>query len=334
MGVNIDRAKLADELRNRTGLPLKDKEIDYIINSNSGNPWAFLGSDNINKIAQNYLGQVNSAKEGVTAQAKAFGIDLSPEDLNSVMELFTGDKDQFNSLAAAKLDSLRVNKLQNPTISDQQSSDASRVIKEIYGRDAQPDEVAFFSKELASGSSPYEIAQFLQQTPEYQKAQAAKERQAIDQELQASEGQVYEKALPQIIGSYMKAGRLNSSGLDSALANARTELATQRQGLLSGYAREDVVGARNQGFQNYLRQSEPMNQRNLGISQAAWQRPFELADRTYQRQNEVNDYNRQQSDFYRALDYQRQQSKQTGLYGLGGSALSGILSGATYGLFK
>lgn len=134
----------------------------------------------------------------------------------------------------------------------------------------------------------------------------------------------------------MRAGRLGSSGLNSALAKARAELASQRQGALTGFAREDIVGARNQAFQNYLRQSEPGQQQRFAVNDASnfsrFQFPYQQLGRQYQLSDEarqrgyaMEDYNRQQSDFNRYLSSYQKQGQQNALYGLLGAGIGGVL---------
>ena len=206
-----------------------------------------------------------------------------------------------------------------------------------YGQD-DPDLINFLSEQIAAGESPFEIGQFLQTTPQYLEKKAAQDREAINQELLASEDEVFKRAQPQILSSYLKAGRIGSSGVDSAMANARAELARSRQSMLTGYAREDVVGARNAAFQGYLRQSEPGYQQRFNVQNAQnfnqFQMPYQTLNRQYSlndqaraRQYEIEDYYRQKSDFDRYLSSSGSQSRQAALYGLLGSGISGGLQG-------
>lgn len=214
---------------------------------------------------------------------------------------------------------------------------ANRLIQQTLGTE-DPDLADFLAQRIAEGESAFELSQFLQTTPQYMEKKAAQDRESINQELLSSEEEVFRRAQPQIISSYMRAGRLNSSGLDSAISNARAELANQRQGLLTGYAREDVVGARNAAFQNYLRQSEPGYQQKFNLQNAqnyqSFQQPYNQLQRTYAlndqaraREYALSDYDRQQSDFNRYLSDYRSQGRENALYGLLGA---GISAGGSY----
>jgi len=230
----------------------------------------------------------------------------------------------------------QIDKYTNPDVTDTSRQDVTSVFQDLFGRAPTQRELDHYSQDIArgvegGGIDPLGLEEYLKTTSEYQTAQAAKDREAINQELLANEEDVFRKAQPQIIGSYMRAGRLNSSGLDSALSKARAELASERQNMLTGYAREDVVGARNTAFQNYLRNSDPAYQQRFAIQGAGnyanFQQPYQdlarqysLADQARARQYEVADYDRMQSDFMRYLDSTRGSR--------GGGALLGALSGA------
>lgn len=206
-------------------------------------------------------------------------------------------------------------------------ADAKQIILQTYGADnaQDPHLIDYISNQLAGGIHPYEVMSLLKTTPEYLDIKSKKERDVLNQELLASEDEVFKKAVPQLISSYMRAGRLGSSGLDSALANARASLAQQRQNSFAGYSREDALASRNAGFQQYLRQSEPKYQqefaRNEASNYANFKAPYQALNRRY----EIQDYNRQQSDFNRYLaDQRRSESRALPYQLLGSLAGAGI----------
>lgn len=241
---------------------------------------------------------------------------------------------------------------------EQNKSTALRLAQQFGQED--PDLVDFLSQRLAEGESAFEISSFLRTTPDYQKKQAeienqrvqeesAAARQSLDTELLKSEEETFARATPSIIASYMKAGRLNSSGLQSALTQARADLAKERQGFLAnaayndsirsqGYRREDFVGGNAQAFNQYLRQNEPAYQQRFALQGASnqqnFQQPYEslsrmysLNDRSRERQYELEDYDRQQSDFNRYLEQSRSQSRSSALYGLLGAGVGAGIGG-------
>jgi hypothetical protein len=274
-----------------------------------------------------------------TSLVSTFAKDLEKRGLKNT------DREKISTLATQKSVGGQIDKAVNPGkyLNEEQraanTAKASQLLASTYG-EVFPDyavdqnEADYIADLLAQGYKPYEIQQELRVGGRYMEGKAAKDREMINQELLKSEDEVFAKATPQIIGSYMRAGRLGSSGLNSALANARAELASQRQGALTGIAREDVVGARNTAFQNYLRQSEPGYQQRFNLQNAGnyanFQQPYNNLNRQYQlndqataRRYEVEDYNTQRNDFLRYIKSQR---------GGGGlNVLSGAISGARAG---
>jgi hypothetical protein len=246
-------------------------------------------------------------------------------------------------------------------------SQAQNLVKTIYGQDYQDSEglTQFVADKIAGGESAYELAQFLKTTPDYQTRQAdiestkatteaAAQREALNTELVKSQQEVFQKAQPAILSSYMKAGRLNSSSLDAALANAQKDLESQRQGFLanaayttaqqqSGYNREDFVNQQNQAYKNQASQSDYSMQQNANLqnigNQLTYQQPYNdlsryynLSDQARQRQYDLEDYAAQRSDFYNALSEQKKQQKQNAIYGLLGSAIGGASQAGTAAL--
>lgn len=185
-------------------------------------------------------------------------------------------------------------------ITDDHRARARQVVTDL-GLPINEREIEFLAGHLAGGESDYEIEQFLMTTPQYLKIQSDAEqarlkaeaeaeremvrqesgaaRQALDIELQRSGDEAFKRAQPEIISSFMRAGRLNSSGLENALARARGDIERDRQTYMGGlgyedairaqgYGRQDFVNRNSQawadyarrndiGFQSYLRQSEP-----------------------------------------------------------------------------
>lgn len=268
------------------------------------------------------------------------------------------DREKISTLSTTQSVQRQIDKQINPgkyLSEDQKAANTATAqrLAQQYGQD-DPDTVDFIGKLLASGDSPFEVSQFLQTTPQFQERKAAQEservktesaaaREALNQELLKSQQEVFARAQPSIISSYMKAGRLNSSGLQNALAQAQTDLERERQGFLAnagyndairaqGYQREDFVKNNAQAFNQYLRQSEPGYQQRFNVQDAAnfanFQQPYnqlarqyQLSDETRQRQYQMEDYNRQQSDFNRYLDQYKKQGRDNALYGLAGTVL-------------
>lgn len=278
------------------------------------------------------------------------------------------DREDIQTLATTKSVTEQLDRVTDPGkfLTDEEKAQnlqqAQTLLSTVYGGDYQDTEGLgdFLAQRIAEGESPYELSQFLKTTPDYMQRQAdiqsqkaAEEataaRSALNEELLRSQQEVFNRATPSIISSYMRAGRLGSSGLNAALARAQQELESERQGYMAnvafqqaaqqaGYNREDFVAGQNAAFRNYLRQNEPAYQQKFALqdvgNQLAYQQPFanlsrqySLADQARQRQYALEDYNRQQSDFNQYLSQQRRQGRQGALAGLGGSALQAAITG-------
>ncbi len=317
--------------------------------------------------ASEYAAALNKTRGWVEAEAKAYGLkNFDPTQADALIQdmydpsagTFDESKDRFR----ARLETLKTEQLQNPykfASGNEQTkfqSDAARIIKTTLGRDASPDELDFYAGKLAEGEKPYELAQFLQQSPEFQESKAAKEnervkaesdaaRGALDQQLLKSEEETFKRSLPTILSSYMKSGRINSSGVDSAIAKERADLASKRQDYIAGlgyqdavraqgYNRENFVGGQNQAFQKYLRDSEPYSQRTSALTQLGYTLPFQQAQDRVGRSREVEDYYRQMNDYNRYLSDSRKQSREAAMYGLAGNVIGAGVSAATYGAMR
>jgi hypothetical protein len=350
---------ITQKFEQAVGRQIRDDEYTWIHQAAQADGSKRPGQDKLSSALDLLTSTLQGYSQRILAEAQARGIQGF--DANAANELRdsiwkAGDRyvsDNFNDLFRANLDRIQIEQVKNPPVTEEQKadygSDIERLVQSELGRAATPDEIDFYGKQMAQGESAFELAQFLRTTPEYQKIQSDKEnarvteeskgaREALDAELLKSEEDTFKRALPQIMSSFLNAGRINSSGINSAIARARGDLAKERQSFLAnaaydssirqgGYNREDFVNRNRSAFDQYLRQSEPAYQSRLGFDQFATARPFTTADDRLSRSRELDDYYRQQSDFNRYLDQQKNAQRQAGLYGLYGDALGGLLSG-------
>ena len=242
---------------------------------------------------------------------------------------------------------LNPKKYQKPEKNTADLTKVNQLIADAFGADfSDPDFAEFLSTQAANGVTPYELTQMIQQDPRYLKkqqdaekatmtAEATAARDALSQSLVGQEDAAFDRTKSSIMGSFMGAGRLNSSGLDAALARARENLQRDRQAFLGniayddsvrqqGYKRDDFMGRQQQGYQNFLRQNEPMYQQRFNVQDtsnyAKFKRPYEMED-----------YNLQRNDYFSGLDRQRKMQREAAIYGLAGNVLG---AGATIGLGK
>jgi len=283
-----------------------------------------------NRVVQNAL--LDEAQR----YANAAGIQITPEQLQQIVQKVrpTGWKNETNLSETDISNEIQksrefllpaiTNYKFNPNISADHTTNASRVLKEVFGRDATPDEAAYFAKELAQGKTPYELSQELQSLPEYQKVQAAKDRAGLADELLQQQQLAFQKAQPAIISQFMRAGRLNSSGLNSALAQAQQELEQQRQGFLGQVGYQDVSNIRNNAynaFQNYNRQFQ-----DVYSPGARAQSSFNQLGSILARQREIDDYNQQQNDYMRYLNMTKPKKGIGQTVGTVGGGILGLLA--------
>lgn len=337
-----------------------------------------------NEGVRQYAGHLTAQAKQILGEAQARGLkDFTIEDATKLRDqtynIATGaPSNVVGDLTRASLDRLsneytqkqimdQVDRATNPAkyLSDEQKAanagTAQRLLKTNFGDDFQDQDLQqFLTDRLAEGESAFEVSQFLQTTPQYMekkslaenervKTESAAAREALNQELLKSQQEVFQRAQPAIISSYMKAGRLNSSGLQSALAQAQTDLEKERQGFLAnagyndairaqGYGRENFVNNSAQAFNSYLRQNEPAYQQKFAVNQAQnfanFQQPYnnlnrqyQLSDQSRQRQYDIEDYDRQQSDYNRYMSNANKQSREAALYGLLGSAVGSGIQG-------
>ena len=246
--------------------------------------------------------------------------------------------DTFYDRVGASLSQKKTEELLNPTVSSadqaKHNGTVNGLFQEYLGRDAKPYELDHYAKQIAQGDDPYILASALQQSPEYLDKQAATNRGKLATELQGYQEQAFQKAQPSIISSYMKAGRLNSSGVTSALAKAQQELEQQRQQYLSGISREDFVNNNAKAWDIYGQTTAPSVQRSQALTQQQYSLPFQQGAALTARGNELSDYYRQQNDFNRYLQMQKDAQSSASRYQLYGQILGGASQGAAYGLAK
>lgn len=308
----------------------------------------------------------------IKKQGAAVGLTLTPDQIQNISSsifdpstethnLADGAVRQFivdsnKGLIQQNLANMKVDQLKNPAITDQHTADANRVFQNVYGRPPDPDEAQYFAKELAQGKTPYELKAELQSLPEYQNKLAADQQakyktesqtalDQLNQNLQGQQQVAFQRAIPQILGSYMRAGVLNSSGVDNAVAQQMAELDRQRQSYIGGldyqniiqgqnYSRQDFVNNNANAFNQYLQQNAPYQQTSQALS------PYNTFAMQQQglggyidRSNQISDYNRQQSDYERYFNQNQQQANRAANYSLLGSLLGagGTIAGGYLG---
>jgi hypothetical protein len=369
-----------DQFKQLTGTEPSSAFISWVNNTADLNYW---GSRDAAIMAK--AQQLNKSASDIKAEAASFGMTLSDQEAidirNQVDPTGMADPTRLAELSRNTLitkmtadteakQKEEIDKAQNPEKyleADQLNAykqQAATQIQSMLGREATPEEADYFANELARGTSAYELQGLLKMTPEYQSAQAEKERAAMAEEsaaaqeelagkMQGFSDEAFKRALPEIMGQYMRSGRINSSGVDSAIAKAKADLTQKQQEFLAntayqnaqqqaGYRRQDFTTNAANAYNQYLRQNEPNYQQQFNLQNAgnyaAYQSPWNTLNYAQQssadltsRDREISDYYRQQNDYMNALQSQNSSNRQNAVYGLAGNLLG---SAANIGLMK
>lgn len=181
------------------------------------------------------------------------------------------------------------------------SGDVQGLFQDLMNRGATESELQHFGMLLASGEvDPYELRSFLEQTTEYQTAQDKAFRESLGEELTDLDTKAFGRQKEDVISRYAKMGRTGSSSLDFALTDLMGKIAEQRQGWLANLSASQYGSNKETAKSSYANLLNEM--------QTNQQRNWNLQDITRNRGWEVSDYNRQMSDWLRALEKQGQTS--------------------------
>lgn len=214
------------------------------------------------------------------------------------------------------------------------TGDLKGIFQEMYGRDPDKLEMDEISKDLQSGE--YSLLDLKKQIipgdTEYQDIQHTKSLEEYKGALEPALQQAWQKAQPQVLGAYSKAGMgglVGGSGLDTAMSKEWTRLQAARQehlgGLQYGFSQQQA-GQQYQGYLNALNQQR----QQAGISQ---QRGWQQQDMRQQRRWGTQDYWRDRQYAESVAGENRAQANKNqwfqlggSLLGAGGSAAGGYLS--------
>lgn len=329
---NYDLGRANEAFKQYAGRDLNQAEKDWL---NTRGDVGKRGHD----AAAADLGRGYAAmSQNILSDAKnVYGLDLTPDDANKLRDslYIAGDQrshDTFYDRLNAALANKKTEALTNPQVKPEQQAQFGEQVRGLFqeylGRDPKAYELDHFSKQLAQGDDPYILANALQQSDEYLTQRAEKERGKLGEELLGYQQEAFNRAQPSIIGAYMRSGRLNASGVTAALANAQRDLERERQVTLAGYGREDLLQGRAKAFDIFSQTQAPSAQRTADLTAQSYQQPFASGAGILARGNEIQDYYRQQNDFNRYLQAQKDQSRRAAQYGLAGQLTGAAIQGA------
>lgn len=332
-----------------------------------------------------YLNGVVPARKAQVQQivnrASALGLDgLTNEEATSLSDQFFsftdpstlrgGANDFFENVSAVlqrRVTDKQFEELKKPPeraeVTDDHRRNAEQLLRDTFGPDEplQADAVDFFAGQLAEGVDPFLVRQDIEQTRQFQDLQSRRELErrqadfdAAINNIQASslqtEEEVFRRAVPDIISQFQRAGRLGSSGLESALSRVRGDLAREREQFINNLRSQQAFeqqGFSGQNFQtnsanainNFLRQIAPQQVAALGIGQFRGQIPgLQFQNRIGQQADLTNrlrglqDFNTQRNDFLSFFERSQRAQREADLYGLYGQLGAGLLSGAGQGI--
>lgn len=185
------------------------------------------------------------------------------------------------------------------------SGDVGQVFQSLMGRDPTAQEVDYYGQKLATGEwTPYEISQYVQQTPEFQTKRDTEFRQGLSGELEGYDTSFFNRAMPNIISQQAKAmgGAGTSSALDFALTDLMGKMAENRGQYLAGLSAEQYGGNKAAARGDYQTTTQNLwntLQQNKARSQG-------LMDYYGGRAAQGADYERQMSDYLNYLNSVRQ----------------------------
>lgn len=198
----------------------------------------------------------------------------------------------------------------------------------LLGRAPTSQELTHFGSLLASGQTdPYELQQYLQQTPEYANAKDAQFRQQLGGQLNDINSQFFSKYIqPSVMSGFASQGR-DISGLSTALqyalANSAKDLQLQSQQYLAGLGAQQYQGRQDVATQDYQsRLGQQMGVQNTSLGNSI-SNQNNLLGQGWASAN----YGRQSNDL---MNYLNAQSSRNSGNPMGG-ALSGALGGAMLG---
>jgi hypothetical protein len=200
----------------------------------------------------------------------------------------------------------------------------------MLGRAPTQDEMTHFGSLLASGQTdPYELQNYLKQTPEYANSQDAQFRQQLGGQMNDINGQFFSRYIqPSVMSQFASSGRDvsgASTGLQYALANAAKDLQLNSQQYLTGLGAQQYQGRQGVATQGYEAQlGQQYGVQNASLGNAISNQNNQLGQNWASTQ-----YGRQSNDL---MNYLRNLPKQGSNPFT--SALSGALSGAALGTGK
>lgn len=238
------------------------------------------------------------------------GRNPTASEFAEILPIFQGSNGQ--QLGNAYLAQFAESEKQRPENLRKRSGEYSGQVGNIYqdllNRGASQAEIEHFGSLLASGQvDEYTLRQFVQQLPEYQSAQDKSFREGLNTELQGYDTDAFNKGKEDILSSYARSGKSNSSALDFALTNLMGDIAKERGRYLSGLSAQQYGGNKAAARQDYgAALDDYISSRDYGRDL----RQNRMSD-YITRGRELSDYDRQMEDYMRMANKKRNSALNT-----------------------
>lgn len=175
----------------------------------------------------------------------------------------------------------------------------NQMVQQLLGRPASQDELTHYGTILASGQADaYTVGQFIQSLPEYQNAQDTKFRQGLDQQLQDSDLNFFNRAKGSIAERYALMGRATSPAVDVAMTDLAAQLSEKRQNYLAQLSAGQYGGNKAAALGQY----ESNRQNLVDRSNASTNANYGAYTGNVNRFNNLQDYNTQAMNWQNAME--------------------------------
>lgn len=273
------------------------------------------------------------------------GREATPEEIAVVAPIFAGGDENIHNVAGGRAYVAQYALLEknNPsnvykkqqeewaTAAPQHYGQVNELVKQIFGRDANQNELDHYGKMLASGQGDaFQLGQFLQSLPEYQNVQDKSFRQGLAGELEGYDKSFFSRAKEDVISRFAQMGRPTSPALDVALTDLQAQINERRGQFLSQLGVQHYGGNKQAAMQSYGQTMEDWRNRE----NADWAGRQQGFGNWVNRGNEIQDYYTQANDYANWMGRQRggQSGMGRGVGSLAGMGIGALLAAPTGGM--
>lgn len=262
---------------------------------------------------EKFTRESNAAGYAIKAYRRVYGRDPSQEELAQVLPSYVGSDKNITDISGGDAYVAQLHQASENTpakVYERQQAEwkgkasqfydtVNQMVQGTFGRPATQDELDHYGTALASGQvDAYTVQGFLKAQPEYQNAQDETFRKGVDTQLQDSDQKFFGRAKEDIISRYAQMGRSTSPALDAALTELSSQLNERRGTYMAQLSAQQYGGNKAAAMGGYESDRQDWNERNNSNinTQLAYYQDF------LKRGREIQDYNREQTDFGNSMD--------------------------------